>query len=317
MNGDEKTAAEGGSSDQQPAAAAVGKPRKSGTRPPIQIYVPPGMRNATATTAAAGGTPSPTKANGTPSVKSSDSRDPDQMSNASSESRSSQGDHHRMRQQYNHRRNTDLSQRSNGHSSFPAPRFSKTRSQASSDDSASNGLSPRKEPAAPAMPLIRPPVAVQKDAKNKQFTPKDADEIAQSLRKLNLTKEVSTIEEFLAGKMENDAHARALGSILVQHAIEENKQNGRAVARLCAALLECPSGPAFHAGVVTSVAQYFDCREQLRAGHLRLWIAFLSFVSDLYANIGFTYEGELVEVIFGVFQFLLRSPVLETLKIEE
>lgn len=107
-------------------------------------------------------------------------------------------------------------------------------------------------------------------------------------------KEQASLTCLHSGKMENDAHARALGSILVQHAIEENKQNGRAVARLCAALLECPSGAAFHVGVVTSVSQYFECREQLRAGHLRLWIAFLSFVSDLYANIGFTYEGGLV-----------------------
>lgn len=108
--------------------------------------------------------------------------------------------------------------------------------------------------------------------------------------------------------MENESHARALGAILVRHAIEENKQNGRAVARLCASLLECPSGPAFHDGIVTSVSQYYECREQLRVSHLRIWIAFLNFVSDLYANIGFTYEGSSSCTNFRLIMVPFRSP---------
>lgn len=100
---------------------------------------------------------------------------------------------------------------------------------------------------------------------------------------------------------------------------------------------------------------YFECRERLRADHFRIWIAFLNFVSDLYTNIGYVYEGifmnllwiyynlfqrffkkflikkgssktiifyleisgELVDLVFQIFDYMLKAPVLDTLKIEE
>jgi len=63
--------------------------------------------------------------------------------------------------------------------------------------------------------------------------------------------------------------------------------------------------------------QYFECRDQLRVEHFSVWLAFLAFISDLFASFGFIYEGELVDIIFRVFNYMLRAPVLETLKIQE
>ncbi|KAE9549631.1 hypothetical protein FO519_007153 [Halicephalobus sp. NKZ332] len=156
-----------------------------------------------------------------------------------------------------------------------------------------------------------------KDSRKKPLIQKDVEEIIQTFQRLNITKEKQLIEEFLAGNMENENLSRSLGQYLVQYAIEENKTNGRTIARLCASLLECPSGISFHQGLVTSILQYYECRDQLRTDHLRVWVGFLSFISDLYAHVGFTYEGEMVEVIFNIFDYMLKSPVLETLKIEE
>uniref|UniRef100_A0AC34QHK9 MIF4G domain-containing protein n=1 Tax=Panagrolaimus sp. JU765 TaxID=591449 RepID=A0AC34QHK9_9BILA len=158
---------------------------------------------------------------------------------------------------------------------------------------------------------------VVKETRKKALIQKDVDEIVQTFKKLNISKEKQLIDNFLASNMENEQFARSLGQYLVQYAIEENKTHGRTVARLCASLLECPSGIAFHQGLVTAILQYYDCRDQLRTDHLRVWVGFLNFISDLYAHVGFTYEGEMVEVIFNIFEYMLKRPVLETLKIEE
>lgn len=83
----------------------------------------------------------------------------------------------------------------------------------------------------------------------------------------------------------------AAGSTLVQYAIEEARSSCKAVAKVCATLLDAPAGQQFHRGLATAAWQYFECRSQLRADHFKFWIAFLNFISDLYANIGFTYEG--------------------------
>ncbi|CAJ0579378.1 unnamed protein product, partial [Mesorhabditis spiculigera] len=85
----------------------------------------------------------------------------------------------------------------------------------------------------------------------------------------------------------------------------------------CGLLVDSPCFPGLSRGLYASVAQYFDCRERLRQEHFRMWISFLNFVSDIYANIGNAQSGELVNVVFQVFDYLLRAPVLETLKIEE
>jgi hypothetical protein len=130
-----------------------------------------------------------------------------------------------------------------------------------------------------------------KESKKKPFTQKEMDEIAQSMEKLSITNEKALFNEFIGSQFENESLARSLGSYLVQYAIEEHKAHGRQVAKICASLLECPAGSAFHSGLVTGVMQYFECRDQLRFDHVKVWTNFLSFVSDLYSNIGSTYEG--------------------------
>ncbi len=74
---------------------------------------------------------------------------------------------------------------------------------------------------------------------------------------------------------------------------------------------------AFHTALVGELWQYYECRESLRAQHFSYWLAYVTFLSDMYATIGFTYEGELVNVLLRTFTFMLRPPVLETLRIEE
>lgn len=46
---------------------------------------------------------------------------------------------------------------------------------------------------------------------------------------------------------------------------------------------------------MSSISQYFECRDRLRADHFRMWISFLSFVADLYANIGGGKDGLLID----------------------
>lgn len=85
--------------------------------------------------------------------------------------------------------------------------------------------------------------------------------------------------------------AHNLAQTLVYFVVEEKKQNGRIVARICAALLTCPSREAFHKGFIISITHYYDCRDQLRIDHLKIWINFLNFIFDLYSSVGFTYKG--------------------------
>lgn len=118
--------------------------------------------------------------------------------------------------------------------------------------------------------------------------------------------------------MKSDQLAEALGLLLTKHAIEEKpKQSQRTVARLSAALMDCPSGAAFQRGLLAALHQYFECREQLRQTHMKVWTAFMGFLSDVYAHVGFSYEGGLVELLFRTFHFLLEPAVLHSLTIEE
>jgi DNA mismatch repair ATPase MutL len=270
--------------------------KKSTPRPSMQIYRPPGLRDPgsrlkqngssksdESPTPAATASPEPKMAaeKGRPTFsKNSESPKPQATTSKSSK----QNESYQSQQSHNNQQQQRSSQQQQ-----QQPSIARTLSNVI--------LEPRKKP------------QIQNNF----------DEIIQTFQKLNITKEKGMIDEFISTNMENEALARSLGQYLVQYAIEENKANGRTVARLCASLLECPSGVAFHQGLVTSILQYYDCREQLRNAqeHLKIWIGFLSFVSDLYAHVGFTYEGEMVEVIFNIFDYMLKPPVLEQLKIEE
>uniref|UniRef100_A0AC34FBP2 MIF4G domain-containing protein n=1 Tax=Panagrolaimus sp. ES5 TaxID=591445 RepID=A0AC34FBP2_9BILA len=279
--------------------------KKSTPRPSMQIYRPPGLRNpgsvpkqtngsskSSDETAAATASPEPKMVadKGRPNFsKNSESPKPNNSYQATTSKSSKQNESQQNSHQQNNNNNSQQSQQQRSQQQQQQPSIARTLSNVISDS--------RKKP------------QIQNNF----------DEIIQIFQKLNITKEKSMIDEFISTNMENESLARSLGQYLVQYAIEENKANGRTVARLCAALLECPSGVAFHQGLVTSILQYYDCREQLRNAqeHLKTWIGFLSFVSDLYAHVGFTYEGEMVEVIFNIFDYMLKPPVLEQLKIEE
>lgn len=94
-----------------------------------------------------------------------------------------------------------------------------------------------------------------------------------------------------------------LAQKLVHYAIEENKQSSRVVAHLCAQLIECPAGPGVKNGFIVSNRRYFECREKLRKEHLRVWINFLNFVSELYLNIAHFDEGiEFFSYIFYIYR---------------
>uniref|UniRef100_A0A915D5S8 MIF4G domain-containing protein n=1 Tax=Ditylenchus dipsaci TaxID=166011 RepID=A0A915D5S8_9BILA len=113
----------------------------------------------------------------------------------------------------------------------------------------------------PALPkdLIRPHFMNDTLLKKKQqFGQKEIEEILSSLDKLNMEKDKELIDQFAKGGMSDESLARRLAQCLVHYAIEENRQSGRKVARLCASILDCPSGPAFHNGFISSIMQYLS-----------------------------------------------------------
>uniref|UniRef100_A0A7E4VDC5 MIF4G domain-containing protein n=1 Tax=Panagrellus redivivus TaxID=6233 RepID=A0A7E4VDC5_PANRE len=266
------------------ADVLAGAKKKQRERPSMQIYRPPGLRSSNTPT-----TPTQPKSNGTatpPKEPQTFTEPPPPVMKPSKPSSSSLKSDSQPKQ-----------------------------SSSSGSKSSRSENTPSRQPPVPS--LTRTLSNVIKEPRKKPIIQKELDEIVQTFRKLSLSKDRVSIDDFIASNLENETIARSLGSYLVQYAIEEDKAMGRTVARLCASLLECPSGVAFHQGLVTSILQYYDCRDQLRVDHLRVWVGFLSFVSDLYSHVGFTYEGEMVEVIFNIFDYLLKPPILESLKIEE
>ncbi|VDM54346.1 unnamed protein product [Angiostrongylus costaricensis] len=164
----------------------------------------------------------------------------------------------------------------------------------------------------------------KKEPKKKAMTEREMTDAAAGLRALRIGTISTEIEGWITSKS-----AETIGSALCQHAIEGG--GGRSVAKICGVLRDSPSAFALYRGLLSSVSQYFECRDRLRADHFRMWISFLAFVADLYANVGggkdevsdqsliflVTFSGELVNFVFQVFDYLLRAPILETLKIEE
>lgn len=151
--------------------------------------------------------------------------------------------------------------------------------------------------------------------KKAMLSPGDVEDIKELIQKLQI-KSGEMMLSFIKSGFESPDLAPPVAQSLVQSAIEEGK-GSKGVAKLCSLLMEASTGEAFHQGLITASWEYYECREKLRSEHFKFWLAFVNFVSDLYAAIGFTYEGELVEILFRIFEFMLRSPVLETLKIEE
>ncbi|KAI6242024.1 hypothetical protein M3Y99_00279400 [Aphelenchoides fujianensis] len=160
--------------------------------------------------------------------------------------------------------------------------------------------------------------AAEKAEKKKTLSSKEVDEIRQLVKLLDLGGEREAIEKFVAEKMEDERAAANVAHSLARYAIEEKRRDQRPVARLCCLLMDAPAGAAFLGGLVDSIRQYFECRAELRSSHLRVWTDFLAFASDVYANVDpLHHESALMDVIFDSFDYLLKSPILETLKIEE
>ncbi|KAK0411202.1 hypothetical protein QR680_005539 [Steinernema hermaphroditum] len=288
--------------------------KKPSSRPSMQIYRPPGLRssdeNQQAKPLSAAGPKQPKKNPNEPleennndnnersvfSERAENSSSPLSTSSASSPNGSA-----RETLKRNDSSVSNSSQRSQ-HRASPPVMTAKTLVGAG----ASRGHKKEHTPLRPA-----------NQQKKKSFGPKEVEEIVLGFKQLNFVKEAANIDLFLAGNLENTDLARSIAQALVQFAIEESRMNGKNVARLSAQVMDSPAGKVFHMGLVTSVTQYFDCRSQLRVDHFRVWIAFLNFVSDLYANLGFTYQGELVNVVFQIFDYMLKPPILDSLKIEE
>uniref|UniRef100_A0A0K0D5J7 MIF4G domain-containing protein n=1 Tax=Angiostrongylus cantonensis TaxID=6313 RepID=A0A0K0D5J7_ANGCA len=155
----------------------------------------------------------------------------------------------------------------------------------------------------------------KKELKKKAMTEREMADAAAGLRALRIGTISTEIEAWITSAFTADDLAETIGSALCQHAIEGG--GGRPVAKICGVLRDSPSAFALYRGLLSSVSQYFECRDRLRADHFRMWISFLAFVADLYANVGGGKDGELVNFVFQVFDYLLRAPILETLKIEE
>lgn len=162
---------------------------------------------------------------------------------------------------------------------------------------------------------VKQPTPPKKEQRKKAMSEREVADAAASLRALKIGSTSTEIEQWIAGGFAGDDLAENIGSTLCQHAIEGG--GGRPVAKLCGALRDSPSASALNRGLLLSISQYFECRDRLRADHFRMWISFLAFLADLYANIGGGKDGELVNFVFQVFDYLLRPPILETLKIEE
>ncbi|CEF63550.1 MIF4G-like, type 3 domain and Amino acid transporter, transmembrane family and MIF4-like, type 1/2/3 domain and Armadillo-type fold domain-containing protein [Strongyloides ratti] len=153
--------------------------------------------------------------------------------------------------------------------------------------------------------------------KKKVFGSKEIEEITNGLKRINAIKDTTLIDDFLSSNMTNSKISSELGLFLVKFAVEENRVEAKNTAKICAHLLDCPTGDPFHKNLINSLKQYFECRDQLRENHFKIWTTFINFINETFANIGFTYEGDLVELIFTTFEYLLLPPTLHNLRIEE
>lgn len=299
--------------------------KKPSNRPAMQIYKPPGLRsggsNDTSGSSAAGGATNNATLPRPQSLPAANSHQPHSKKSS------------KEVEENNNVRGTTLSpdhdtssRYSDSSKSQGSQRLRRTESSISSESQKSSGSgSGRGSVGVPAGREHATPVASEKrvklpsppkkEPKKKVMTEREMADAAAGLRALKIGAASTEIEEWIASGFNGDSLAESVGSALCQHAIEGG--GGRVVAKLCGALRDSPSAFALYRGLLSSVSQYFECRDRLRADHFRMWISFLAFVADLYANIGGGKDGELVNFVFQVFDYLLRAPILETLKIEE
>ncbi|EYC31655.1 hypothetical protein Y032_0003g1169 [Ancylostoma ceylanicum] len=306
--------------------------KKPSNRPAMQIYKPPGLRSGGssndggASSAAGGvtlGATSPTSP-GTRTQTSftissqqqnkKSSRDLEENNNYRSTTMSSDRDASSRFSESSHSQNSQRLKRTE--SSISSESAVSQKSSGSGSGRGGGNASSGRETGAPAVEKrSKQPTPPKKEPKKKIMTEREILDAAAGLRALRIGGNTTEIEDWIASAFVADDLAESVGSTLCQHAIEGG--GGRVVAKLCGSLRDAPSAYALYKGLMSSVSQYFECRDRLRADHFRMWISFLSFVADLYANIGGGKDGELVNFVFQVFDYLLRAPILETLKIEE
>lgn len=150
------------------------------------------------------------------------------------------------------------------------------------------------------------------------------------LRALQLHSHSIQIEQWIGGAFCDEELAECIGSALCRHAIEGG--GGSGVGKLCANFKYAPSIGSFVKvriflsqkniillikGLIIALSQYLECRHKIREDHFRMWISFIQFLTELYSNLGSDSKGELATIVFDVFNYLLRPPILEHVKIQE
>lgn len=151
--------------------------------------------------------------------------------------------------------------------------------------------------------------------KKKVMSEHEIEKAITELRALQLHSHSAQIEQWIGGAFCDEELAECIGSALCRHAIEGG--GGSGVGKLCANFKYAPSIGSFVKGLIIALSQYLECRHKIREDHFRMWISFIQFLTELYSNLGSDSKGELATIVFDVFNYLLRPPILEHVKIQE
>lgn len=278
--------------------------KKPLNRPAMQIYRPPGLRSGGGESGAAssGVAARPKPAAGT---KPLDTKVPSANSEENNNIKSSDSSGSRASSRASPRSEDMRLARTTSSLSSDS-----LKSQKSGSGCAKSGNSEAEKEKKVKLPS--PPK--KQEVKKRVMSEKEIQEAAANIRSLGLSTNTAEVEQFIAGCFTSEELGECVGSALCQHAIEGG--GGRNVAKLCGSLKDTAAVKGLVRGLLTSVSQYFDCRDRLRADHFRMWIAFLNFVSDFYSSLGVV-DGDISGVVFEIFNYLLKPPVLEGVKIEE
>nr|pir hypothetical protein F44A2.5 - Caenorhabditis elegans [Caenorhabditis elegans] len=155
----------------------------------------------------------------------------------------------------------------------------------------------------------------KENQKKKVMSEHEIEKAITELRALQLHSHSIQIEQWIGGAFCDEELAECIGSALCRHAIEGG--GGSGVGKLCANFKYAPSIGSFVKGLIIALSQYLECRHKIREDHFRMWISFIQFLTELYSNLGSDSKGELATIVFDVFNYLLRPPILEHVKIQE
>ncbi|CAB3398831.1 unnamed protein product [Caenorhabditis bovis] len=282
--------------------------KKPGVRPAMQIYRPPGLRadgtpNSGATTTkprpAAGSKLSNNGENETNALKEENNNKKECGESTSSRASS--------------RASNDRPMNGGGASLMRTESSLSTESTPSSQKS--YGSNSNKHNGQQGMQLKRISNAKKEHLKKKVMTEHEVEKAITELRALQIASHGAQIEQWIGGAFCDDELAETIGAALCRHAIEGG--GGSGVAIICANFRNSPSISALVKGLTIALSQYLECRHKIREDHFRMWISFIQFLTELYANMSSESKGDLANIVFDVFNFLLRPPILEHVKIQE